>query len=115
MVSRRDFLKIGAAAAGAGMMAPWHVSAQQAGFSLGFKNAQAVPLGIGLSDPAMQPKFVEVAPNALDPGFMYTPDASGEYTVGVGPTTQNTGLVDPVTKAPLSTDLFGYGQPGAYT
>ena len=31
----------------------------------------AEPLAFGLSDPASQPKFAELVPNALDPGFFF--------------------------------------------
>ena len=54
------------------------------------------------------------APNALDPGFRYTPAANGEFTVGAGPTSQMTGLLDP-SGTPVPTRLFGYGQNGQYT
>ena len=37
------------------------------------RSVQAGTLGPGLSDPALQPKFTEVVPNALDPGFIYRP------------------------------------------
>ena len=33
--------------------------------------AFAIPLAPGLSDPAVQPKFEEYVPNALDPGFLF--------------------------------------------
>ncbi len=69
-MNRRDFLKISAAAGAATFAVP--------GFAVrgGFSSAQAAkmyaPLALGLSDPALQPKFVELAPNALDPDYKYT-------------------------------------------
>jgi FtsP/CotA-like multicopper oxidase with cupredoxin domain len=77
------------------------------------RSADAASLAAFLSDPAAQPKFVNHVPNALAPGFKFTP-IFGEYTVGVGPTTQETGLVNPGGKK-LKTKLFGYGQNGEYT
>jgi FtsP/CotA-like multicopper oxidase with cupredoxin domain len=83
-------------------------------FSRWVAKARAAALSNELSDPALQPKFVEIAPNALDPGFKYSLDSTGEYTVGVGSTVQETGLVNPSGKR-LQTPLFGYGQDGVYT
>ena len=60
-VSRRQFLKIGGGAAAAAMMSR----------QLKFMRAFAATQGPGLSDPAMQPKFANAVPNALDPGFIY--------------------------------------------
>jgi spore coat protein A len=68
-----------------------------------------------LSDPSAQPKFAYEVANALHPAFRYGPSImSGEFTVGVGPTTQTTGLVNPGGKL-LSTRCFGYGQNGNYS
>jgi spore coat protein A len=78
------------------------------------RRASAARLHPRLSDPAFQPKFVNPVPNALDPGFIYTPDGNGDYTVGVGPMTQYTGLVNPGGN-PVPTRLWGYGQDGVYT
>ena len=95
-MKRRDFSKI-IAAAGAGAMIPWHKL-----------RATAFP---GLSDPALQPKFATPVPDALAPSFKY--DArnvnKGKYKVGVGPSVQMTGLIDPTTGAALQTPIFGYG------
>jgi FtsP/CotA-like multicopper oxidase with cupredoxin domain len=102
--TRRQVLKTGLYAS-AGMMLPWKFN---------FSKAYAATLSSELSDPAAQPKFVNLAPNALNPGFKYTPNVDGSFTVGVGPTTQWTGLVNPSGK-PVFTKLFGYGQNGDYT
>ena len=93
-MNRRDFLKISAAAGAATFAVP--------GFAV--RDAQAhtlaarryVALAPGLSDPALQPKFVELAPNALDPGYVYEPDVyepngDDSYTVAAGQGTTETG------------------------
>jgi FtsP/CotA-like multicopper oxidase with cupredoxin domain len=63
-----------------------------------------------LSDPALQPKFVNLAPNALDPGFKYA-----GTSIGVGETKQMTGLVAPDGVTPVPTKVWGYGEGGVYT
>ena len=62
-------------------------------------------------DPATQPKFQNEVPNPLSPGFFYSPTTPGgsHYEVGVYPTEQWLGLVDPDSGEPLITKLFGYG------
>ena len=72
--------------------------------------AEQIP---GLSDPAVQPKFVEIVPNALDPGFIYD-TRKGSIKVAIGQTTQQTGLVD-ADGNKLWTTLWGYGDKGFYT
>lgn len=69
-----------------------------------------------LSDPALQPKFVELAPNALDPGFLFRdlnenggPAQRPNFTVSVADTAQLTGLVDPRSGRRLKTKVWGYG------
>ena len=101
MISRRQFFKL-SAATGIGLA----VGAR----SLGTRTAFAAPLMPGLSDPVIQPKFVNLAPNALDPGFKYA-----GTTIGVGETKQMTGLVAPDGITPLVTKLWGYGEGGVYT
>ena len=73
--------------------------------------AQAATAAAGLSDPSLQPKFVNNVPDALSPGFIYN-TSRGKTKVAMAPTIHNAGLVDPVTNAPLSTPVFGYGQNG---
>ncbi len=63
-ISRRDFMRL-TGRGGAGL-----VVLGRAGLLDGLP-AHAVPAAAGLSDPAVQPKFVELAPNALDPGFLF--------------------------------------------
>jgi FtsP/CotA-like multicopper oxidase with cupredoxin domain len=105
-MTRRQILKAGLYG-GAGMMLPWRF----------LPKAQAVALANGLSDPALQPKFVEYAPNALDPAFLYkdlrsvgnAPDLKPNYTIRVRQIVQETGLVDPKNNRRLRTSLYGYG------
>ncbi len=104
-VTRREFIR-GSAAAGAGVFILGRIAMGS--------EALAERLIAQLSDPATQPKFVNQVPNALDPGFRYLPGPNGEYTVGVGPTMQSTGLVNPGGKR-VATPLYGYGQSSQYT
>ncbi len=92
---RREFLKL-SGAAGVTAALP---------FSRWVAKARAEGLIYGLSDPAPQPKFVEQVPNALDPGFIYD-TSRGKIKVAVGPTVQQTGLVDASGNL-LSTPLWG--------
>jgi FtsP/CotA-like multicopper oxidase with cupredoxin domain len=107
MVSRRGFLKVtGAATAGA-------LLATKYGY---VRQALAVPAAAGLSDPALQPKFVELAPNALDPGFLFKdlneyggPAQRPNFSLRAAATRQETGLVNPKNGRRLKTNLWGYG------
>ncbi|KPJ74227.1 MAG: hypothetical protein AMJ54_17245, partial [Deltaproteobacteria bacterium SG8_13] len=99
-VSRRQVLKAGLYA-GAGMMLPWRFLPAK---------AFAAPAAVGLSDPALQPKFATAVPDALAPSFKWVPKR-GKIKVAVGPSVQQAGLVDPVTATPLNTPVFGYGLP----
>jgi spore coat protein A len=106
--TRRQLLKAGLVS-GAGMMLPWRYM---------LAKAEAVVLRTGLSDPALQPKFMTAAPNALDPGFFYGP-AGGPYTgansIGIGQANHQTGLRVGGTGALQTTPIFGYGQDDIYT
>jgi FtsP/CotA-like multicopper oxidase with cupredoxin domain len=104
--TRRDFLKLGAAA-GAGL----YISTK-AGW---MRIAGAATAAAGLSDPALQPKFANPVPNALDPGFIYDTGKMGKIKVAVGQTVQNTGLVAPDGVTPVSTTVWGYGDKQFYT
>ncbi|NNE72387.1 MAG: multicopper oxidase domain-containing protein [Acidimicrobiales bacterium] len=103
MISRRYFLKASAATGGAvyfNLMA-------------GLDPAAGVPLASKLSDPALQPKFVELAPNALDPAFRFEPLASGpragHFDIYARPGVQQTGLVNRRNGKKLNTRIWGYG------
>ena len=107
MISRREFLKLSAIAGGA-LMLP-------RGARRAFAEAQLSDRAT-LSDPALQPKFVNLAPNALDPGFKYVPNPiTGQYNVSIRETKQMTGLINPKNGKMLSTPVFGYGDNNFYT
>jgi spore coat protein A len=98
MVSRRRFMETSAMAGAASLV---HFSA--------LRNALAVPAAAGLSDPALQPKFHEMVPNALAPSFLFQPDHRGRFRVAVRETEQMLGLVNPHNGKRLSTPVWGYG------
>ena len=104
-VTRRQVLKTGLCA-GACMMLPWQVN----------REAFAAMLADGLSDPALQPKFVELAPNALDPGFLFKdlnergrPAHKPNFSIKIRETVQQTGLINPRNGRKLNTKIWGYG------
>ena len=101
---RREFLKL-TGAAGVTATLP---------FSRWVAKARAATQGPGLSDPAMQPKFEAIVPNALDPGFIYD-TSKGSIKVAVGQTSQMTGLVGLDGVTPVPTPLWGYGDDKFYT
>ncbi|MDH3595631.1 MAG: multicopper oxidase domain-containing protein [Rhodospirillales bacterium] len=98
--TRRGFLK-GTAAVGVGFALP--------GLWTG-RRARAATAAPGLSDPALQPKFVNPVPNALDPGFIYQADKKGLFKIRLAETQQSTGLVDPRNGRRLKTKVWGYGE-----
>ncbi|MEJ2353388.1 MAG: multicopper oxidase domain-containing protein [Anaerolineales bacterium] len=107
MISRREFLKLSAITGGALVM--------PRGMRRAFAEAQLSDRAT-LSDPALQPKFVNLAPNALDPGFKYVPNPiTGQYNVSIRETKQMTGLINPKNGKMLSTPVFGYGDNNFYT
>jgi spore coat protein A len=103
MVNRRKLIQAGAVAVGGSLILPW---------SPLMKKAYGVPLhsSVGfLSDPALQPKFVEQAPNALDPGFTYSAHPeTGVIHASVGQTSQQTGLLRRNGRR-ANTTVWGYG------
>ena len=105
MLDRRSFLK---AASASGALV--YVNA------VGGAQALAVPAAAGLSDPALQPKFVNLAPNALDPGFLFKdlnenggPAQRPNFSIRARQTVQETGLIDPRNGRRLKTKIWGYG------
>jgi FtsP/CotA-like multicopper oxidase with cupredoxin domain len=105
---RRDFLK-NAGLAGAGLVL-------LPGFTRWGSKAHADVLAANLSDPALQPKFVNPVPNALDPGFIYQAKGgkgkgprANWYKVGMYPIQQNVGLIDQTTGLAALTAAWGYG------
>ncbi len=108
-ISRRDFIRL-AGAGGAGLYV-----LDRAGLLTGLP-AGAVPAAAGLSDPALQPKFSELVPNALDPGFLFKdlnqnggPVQQPNFSLRVRETKQQTGLVNPKNGKRLDTRIWGYG------
>jgi spore coat protein A, manganese oxidase len=104
-MKRRDFTK-SMAGAMLGLMVP-------------VRRAAAVPAAPGLSDPALQPKFMNLVPDALAPGFKFdlrfNRGRAANVKVALGPAVQQTGLLGP-GGLPVGTPLFGYGDPaGGFT
>jgi FtsP/CotA-like multicopper oxidase with cupredoxin domain len=104
-MKRRDFLTLSVKAAMA------------AGFTGGIPasllkthTAHAAIAAAGLSDPAVQPLFTNIAPNALSEGFKYVPK-NNKLRIVAGQTVQMTGLVD-ANGASLPTTVWGYGENG---
>jgi spore coat protein A len=104
MFTRRRFMQ-GSAAFGAAAMISGRVS-----------RALADALREGLSDAALQPKFAELAPNALDPGFLFKdlshnggPVQRPNFRIRVRETVQQTGLINPRNGRRLKTKVWGYG------
>ncbi|WP_435102044.1 multicopper oxidase family protein [Arhodomonas sp. AD133] len=109
MTTRRRFLQ-GSALASAAFLFPMHPFLRRA-------RAVAFDSGIGpLSDPARQPKFLELAPNALDPGFLFKdlnqnggPAHRPNFSLRLREVTQETGLINPRNGRRLPTRIWGYG------
>jgi len=106
MQNRRDFLK-SATALATGFAVPGLWTA---------RGTRAAALAPGLSNPAIQPKFVEMAPNALDPGFLFKdlsengrPAHLPNYSIKIAETVQETGLINQKNGRRLKTKLWGYG------
>jgi spore coat protein A len=103
-LTRRQMIKCGLAG-GAGMILPWKFNISRA------LAASAAP---GLSDPSLQPKFVNPVPDAMAPGFKFT-SMSNKFRVSVAPSVQMTGLVGIDGVTPVPTPVWGYGEKGLYT
>ncbi len=118
-LSRRGFLK-GSAALGAGSV----MQVGALGLAVGSSGAEAASLGSSngpLSDPALQPKFVELAPNALSPKFKYFHKSGHKHhkhrhrkkakklKIVAAQYVHKTGLVDANGNA-LLTPVWGYGR-----
>lgn len=105
-MKRRDFLTLSVKAA----MAAGFTGAIPASL-LKTHTAHAAILAAGLSDPASQPLFTNVAPNALSAGFKYAP-ANNKLFITAAQTTQMTGLVGADGITPVPTTVWGYGENG---
>jgi spore coat protein A len=108
-LTRRDFLKLtGAGAAATFVPGVGSLGAiARPGYTA---RAFAATQGPGLSNPALQPKFVNPVANALDPSFIFS-SPTNSYTIAVQQMTQYTGLVDAESQ-PVSTTVWGYGLNG---
>lgn len=105
-MKRRDFLTLSVKA----LMAAGYTSAIPISL-LKTQTAHAALLSAGLSDPAAQPLFTNLAPNAMAAGFKYVPNKN-KLSIFMGQTTQMTGLVGVAKNGktvPLSTTVWGYG------
>ena len=105
-MGRRTFLRLTTGGAAALLVAN----------RLGLDPVSAATAADGLSDPARQPLFVEQAPNALDPGFLFKdlnerggPAHRPNFSLRARQTVQQTGLVDPRNGRRLKTPVWGYG------
>jgi len=108
-MNRREFLKLSFATGAASYLATTQFGMLSCAFA-------ADPI-LGLSDPALQPKFTEIVPNALAPGFIYDlgKGTRKRIKVGVGQTMQQNGLVGTDGVTPVPTTVWGYGDKGFYT
>jgi len=112
-MKRRDFLTLSIKAA----MAAGYTSAIPYSL-LKTHTAHAATLAAGLSDPAMQPLFTNLAPNAMAAAFKYVPTKKDKLTIGVSQTQQMTGLVGVMKNGkmgPLATTIWGYGDASGPT
>ena len=67
--------------------------------------------GPSLLDARGHPRFITPLPNPLDPSFLFQPASPGgnRYEIHAGQISTSLGLVDPKTRAPLPTTVWGYG------
>ncbi len=108
MITRRGFLKSAGALGAASLAAPATMFTKSA-------IAQAVTAAL---NPKQVPQFVNLLPNPLDPGFIFSPDLPGgsAYTISIQEFSQSLGLTS-ARGLPLSTRVWGYGkagQPGTF-
>ncbi len=102
--NRRQVLKAGLIA-GAGMMMPWRFLPAKV-----FAAAQKAGMGVLLSDPALQPKFMNMVPDAMAPSFKFTSN-NNKYQIQMRQNVQMTGLLGP-GGTPVPTTIWGYGTNG---
>lgn len=105
-MKRRDLLTLGVKSAmAAGLTASIPASL------LRQSTAHASVLSAGLSDPAAQPLFQHLAPNAMASAFKYIPK-NNKLSIVMAQTTQFTGLVGADGVTPIPTTVWGYGENG---
>ena len=105
-MKRRDFLTLSVKAA----MAAGFTGAIPASL-LKTHTAHAAILAAGLSDPAAQPLFTNLVPNAMSAGFKYAPK-NNKLRIITAQTVQMTGLVGADGVTPVPTTVWGYGENG---
>ena len=105
-MKRRDFLTLSVKAA----MAAGFTGAIPASL-LKTHTAHAAILAAGLSDPAAQPLFTNIAPNALAAGFKYAVKGD-KLKIETAQAVQMTGLVGADGVTPVPTTIWGYGAKG---
>jgi len=103
-MKRRDFLTLSIKA----VMAAGYTAAIPAAL-LRTHTSHAATLSAGLSDPAMQPLFVNPVPNAMSAGFKYIPN-NNKLSIVTAQTVQMTGLVGADGQTPVPTTVWGYGE-----
>ena len=102
-MKRRDFLTLSVKAA----MAAGFTGAIPASL-LKTHTAHAAILAAGLSDPAVQPLFTNLAPNAMSAGFKFVPN-NNKIKIYTSQVQQMTGLVGADGVTPVATTIWGYG------
>jgi hypothetical protein len=105
-MKRRDFLTISiksAMAAGMTSAIPFSL--------LRSHTAHAAIAAAGLSDPAVQPLFTNLAPNAMSASFKFVPK-NNKLGIQMAQAVQMTGLVGTDGVTPVSTTVWGYGENG---
>jgi len=76
--------------------------------SLRWQIARGAPAAVGLSDPALQPKFAYPVPDALSPGFKFQLSPLGDYRVSVAANRNHlTGLIGKNGRL-VKTPILGY-------
>ncbi len=102
-MKRRDFLTLSIRSA----MAAGFTGAIPASL-LSSHSAHAALAAAGLSDPASQPLFANLAPNAMASTFKYRP-RKNRLKIFMSRSRQMTGLVGPDGVTPVGTTIWGYG------
>ena len=105
-MKRRDFLTLSIKSAmAAGMTSAIPLALLRS------HTSHAAILAAGLSDPAAQPLFTNLAPNAMSAAFKYVAK-NNKLTIAMGQAIQMTGLVGADGVTPVPTTVWGYGENG---